>query len=275
MSPCLVGILTPEGLQRADYTPQSLEDAVQYEPLDGVYTITNTYNTYQVLKFDAHLDRLERSAALAGIPLKLDRQRLRQALRQLISEAGFGDVRFRITVPRQQPDRLIISLEPFSPPPSEIYSQGVRCVTIPNSARQNPAVKATSWMHRRRDIALPQGIYEGLLLSPDGAILEGRGSNFYAIRDGALYTATEGVLKGIAQQIVLEIAPPIIPVHKQPVSVADIPQLQEAFLTSSSRAIIPIVEIDGVTIGEGRRGAITQQLQQAYHKWVQAHLEAL
>ncbi|RMG90262.1 MAG: branched chain amino acid aminotransferase, partial [Chloroflexi bacterium] len=50
---------------------------------------------------------------------------------------------------------------------------------------------------------------------------------------------------------------------------------QEAFLTSSSRAIIPIVEIDGVTIGEGRRGAITQQLQQAYHEWVQAHLEAL
>ncbi len=275
MSPCLVAILTPEGLHQADYRPQSLEDAVQYEPQDGVYTITNTYNTYQVLKLDAHLDRLERSAMLAGIPLNLDRQRLRQALRQLVTDAGFGDVRFRITVPRQQPDHLIISLEPFSPPPPEIYTHGVRCVTIPDSARQNPAVKATAWMHRRRDIALPPGIYEGLLLSPSGEILEGRGSNFYAICDDMLYTATEGVLQGIAQQIVLEIAPPLIPVREQPVSVADIPQLQEAFLTSSSRAIIPIVEIDGITIGDGHRGAITQQLQQAYREWVQAHLETL
>jgi hypothetical protein len=71
--PCLIRLLTPDGLKPVDYRAESLADAARYEPHDGVYTITNTYNTFQVLKLDGHLDRLENSAGLAGIPLALDR----------------------------------------------------------------------------------------------------------------------------------------------------------------------------------------------------------
>ncbi len=88
--PCLIKRLTPDGLQAVDYHADSLADAARYEPHDGVYTITNTYHTFQVLKLDAHLDRLEDSARLAGIPLALHRSALRAALRQMIAEAGYG-----------------------------------------------------------------------------------------------------------------------------------------------------------------------------------------
>jgi branched-subunit amino acid aminotransferase/4-amino-4-deoxychorismate lyase len=118
--PCYIRILTPQGLQPVPYTADSLADAVRYEPSDGIYTVTNTYHTVQVLKFDAHLDRLEDSARRESIPLRLDRRRLRQGLRQMIAEAGFGDVRFRITVSRQQPDHFILSVEPFKPQPPSI-----------------------------------------------------------------------------------------------------------------------------------------------------------
>src|SRR5215813_11137984 len=104
MSPCLIKILTPAGLQNAPYTADSLADAVKFEPHDGVYTVTNTYNTIQALKLDAHLNRLEDSARRENIPLALDRRMLRAALREMITQSGFGDVRFRITVPRTQPD---------------------------------------------------------------------------------------------------------------------------------------------------------------------------
>jgi branched-chain amino acid aminotransferase len=271
----MIRILTPQDLQPAPYTADSLADAVKYEPSDGVYTVTNTYNTDQVLKLDAHLERLEDSARQQDIPLKLDRVRLRQVLRQMIGEANFGDVRFRITVPRQQPGHLILSIEPFAPPSPEIYVTGVRCITLRGSARHNPAAKTTDWMHDRRQITLPYGIYEGLLLDEQEHILEGTTSNFYGILDGDLRTAGIGALPGIAQQIVFAVAPALLPLRKDALSIGDIPRLNEAFITSSSRGIVPVVEIDRVTIGEGKPGKCTLVLRQAYREWVNAHLEKL
>ncbi|NWG18666.1 MAG: aminotransferase class IV [Chloroflexi bacterium] len=275
MSPCLVRLLTPDGLQPVSYTADSLADAARYEPDDGVYTITNTYHTFQVLKFDAHLDRLEESARREGIPLRLDRPALRAALRGMIQQAGYAETRFRITVSRAQPEDFILSLEPFQPPPPQVYERGVRCVTLPDSARQNPASKNTGWMHARERFTLPPGIYTGLLLDADGLILEGLSSNFYAVLDGELRTAGAGMLPGIAQQVVFAVAPGVLPVRKTAVSVRDVPRLDEAFITSSSRGIVPVVEIDGFLIGAGSPGPQTQALMAAYRDWVQAHLEPL
>ncbi|MBI5671202.1 MAG: aminotransferase class IV family protein [Chloroflexi bacterium] len=275
MSPCFIRALTPEGLQPVAYTADSMTEAARYEPQDAAYTVTNTYHTFQVLKFDAHLDRLEDSARREGIPLALDRPRLRMALRAMIAEAGYGDVRFRITVPCAQPDHLILSLEPFQPPAPEVYEQGVKCITLADSARDNPAAKSTAWMHERERFALPPGVYTGLLLDSEGNILEGLSSNFYAVLAGELRTAGEGVLPGIAQQIVFEIAPGVLPLRKDAVNLRNLPRLSEAFITSSSRGIVPVVQIDGVTIGAGVPGQHTQALMTAYRDWVARHLEEL
>lgn len=275
--PCFIRLLTPDGLCPVSYTAVSLADAAAHEPRDGVYTITNTYNTFQVLKIDAHLDRLENSARLAGIALDLDRVRLRSALRQMIAEANFGDVRFRVTVSRTKPNQLIISLEPFTPQPPDVYTHGVRCVTVSSAERVTPAAKTTGWMHDRKAVeeSLPPGIYTGLLLSKTGGILEGLSSNFYAVLHGTLHTAGKDVLPGIAQQIVLDVAPDVLPVSREAVNVVDIPRLEEAFITSSSRGIIPVVVIDSVRLGSGKPGSKTQALRERYNAWVDAHLEEL
>ncbi|HLV35533.1 MAG TPA: aminotransferase class IV [Spirillospora sp.] len=266
--------LTPQGLRDVNYTADSLRDAAQYEP-DGIYTVTNTYNTFQTLKLDAHLDRLEDSAAREGIPLKLDRARLRQALREMIASAGFGDVRFRVTVPRARPDHFIITLEPFAQPSPALVSGGVRCVTAPGLMRRNPTAKTNDWIADRSSFELPSGIYEGLLVADNGCILEGFSSNFYAILGGELRTAGQDVLPGIAQQIVFTVAPEIIIVRRDAVCLADIPHLNEAFITSSSRGVIPVIEIDGQPIGDGTPGPRTMAIRRAYNKWVEAHLEDL
>jgi branched-chain amino acid aminotransferase len=274
MSPCYIKRLTPDGLMAVDYRADSLADAVRYEP-EGIYTITNTYNTFDTLKLDSHLDRMEDSARREGIPLALDRARLRAGLRQMIAEAGFGDVRFRISVPRSQPDQFFISLEPFNPPPPEAYQLGVCCATVAGIARRNPAAKTSDWMHNRSHTSLPSGVYEGLLVGPEGAILEGFGSNFYAVLAGKLRTAAQGVLPGIAQQIVLDVVQGVLPVRHEPVTLADLPFLAEAFISSSSRGIVPVVMIDDLRIGSGLPGPYTIQLRQLYLAWVQNHLEPL
>ncbi len=275
--PCSIRLLTPEGLQPAPYHAESLADAAAHEPREGVYTISNTYNRFGVLKLDAHLDRLEQSAQLAGIPLHLQRAKLRAALRQMIEEGHFKDARFRITVPKAQPDQLILSLEPFTPPPPEVYANGVRCITVSSAERITPAAKTTGWMHDRKAIeqTLPQGIYEALLLGKTDDILEGTGSNFYALLHGKLHTAGKDVLAGIAQQIVFEIAAHVLPVQREAVNVMDIPRLDEAFLTSSSRGIIPVVVIDGITLGSGKPGSKTHALRVRYNAWVEQHVEEL
>jgi branched-chain amino acid aminotransferase len=275
MSPCLIRVLTPDGLQAVDYTADSLADAARYEPQDGVYTVTNTYNVFQVLRLNAHLDRLEDSARRMNIPLTLDRARLRAALRQMIEASGFGDVRFRITAPHQQPDHLILTIEPFHPQPPEVYEKGVACITLPDSARHNAAAKSTGWMHERERFALPPGIYTGLLLDKEENILEGTSSNFYAVLDGELRTAGIGILPGIAQQIVFEVAPPVLPLRKEAVNIHDLPQVNEAFITSSSRGIVPVVRIDDVVIGAGVPGEQTRALMAAYRARVNALLEEL
>ncbi|MCC6616661.1 MAG: aminotransferase class IV [Anaerolineae bacterium] len=275
--PTLIKVLTPDGLQPVDYTADSLADAARYEPHDGVYTITNTYARTKVLKIDAHLDRMEDSARRAGMSLTLDRARLRAALREMILAADFGDVRFRVTAAREHPERLILSIEPFKPPSDALIQTGVRVITVANSARVNPGAKTTGWMHDRGKIesSLPPGVYTALLLDADGTILEGVSSNFYAILDGELRTAGSGVLLGIAQQIVFEVASNVLPLRKDAIRVRDVPQIGEAFITSSSRGIIPIIQIDAQTISGGAPGPTTMALRSAYNACAQAHLEEL
>ncbi len=274
MSPVYSKILTPQGLIPVDYQAASLVDAAQYEP-DGIYTITNTYNTFQTLKLAAHLDRLEDSARREGIPLQLDRPRLKAALRQIITQADYGDVRFRVTVPREQPDHFILSVEPFTPPSSRIIESGVRCITTAEVHRRNPAAKTNDWAQDRQSFHIPEGIYEVLLTNPEGEILEGFGSNFYAILDHQLRTAGEDILPGIAQQIVFAVAPGIISIQQTAIQITDLAQVSEAFLTSSSRGVIPIIEIDRLPIGTGQPGSIARSLRRAYDQWVTEHLEDL
>jgi branched-chain amino acid aminotransferase len=275
--PTLIRILTPTATEHAPYSADSLADAARHEPHDGVYTITNTVERTKALKLDAHLDRLESSAAQAGIPLALDRSRLRAVLRQLILDTGYPESRFRITVPQATPERLILTVEPFIPPSDEIVSKGVAVVTVPNSARHNAGAKTTDWMHDRGAIesALPSGVYTALLCDVDGYILEGLSSNFYAVVDGELRTAGGGVLPGIAQQIVFEVTPSILPLRKNAIHLNDIARVNEAFITSSSRGILPVVRIDAVTLGDGAPGIYTRKLRAAYIDWANAHLEEI
>lgn len=275
--PAYIKRLTSNGLEDVGYSANSLKEAVEYEPNDGIYTVTNTFNQTQTLMFDAHLDRLEDSARRENIPLKLDRDKLKQALRQMILDSGYANVKFRVTVPHQTPDEIILTMEPFSPLSSSFIAQGTRCITSNKGARHNPAAKTMDWIHDRKALedAMPEGIYDTFLVNPDGYLLEGLASNFYAILDGELRTAGEGVLAGISRKIVFAVCEGIIPLRTDAVSVADIPNFSEAFLTSSSRGIVPVIEIDGIVIGDGEPGEKTMALRTAYDAWMNTRLEEL
>lgn len=270
--PTTIGILTPTGLIDASYTADSLADAVRYEP-DGIYTNTRTYHRVYEMWLDAHLDRMEESAQLENMTFHLDREALRGALRTLIAHSGYEESRFRITVPRDNPTHFIITLEPLQRIPSEYLAYGVK-MALSSASRQNPRSKTLDWVTQRETArqSLPTDAYEGILVNEQGQLLEGFSSNFYAIRDGQLFTANEDILNGISRRIVLSVAPTILPVNLMPITITDLPDIQEAFLTSSSRGVVPITTIDNLRIGGGQVGATTRAILDAYNAWVEAHL---
>ncbi len=274
--PIPIGIVKPGGVTGAPYTAASLADAATREP-QGVYTAGRTFRRDHALLLDEHLDRLEQSARLVEMAIRLDRAALRRALRSLIDQSGYAESRFRITIPREAPDETIISLEAFHGVPPEVIQDGARVVTV-HLERHNPAAKWTEWMTARKATveAFPPGIYEGILVAPDGALLEGTNTNFYAILEQSLRTAGDNaVLSGIGRRVVLTVAPDILPVQLKPVHMDEVPFLSESFLTSASRGIVPIVEIDARLIGTGRPGPVTLRLCEAYDAWAEAHLEPI
>ena len=274
--PIPTAILMPDGtLAPTPYTAHSLAEVAEHEP-PGVYTVARTFHHDHALLLDAHLDRMEKSARLVGMPLTLDRAALRAALRTLIHRAGYPESRFRITVPRDAPDRIYLAVEPLHPVPEHIMRRGAHVITVP-LVRPNPVAKTTDWVKKRQPAYdhLPPDVYEGILLDADGYLREGLSSNFYGVLDGVLHTAGEGVLEGITRMAVLEIAPQVLPVEMTPVHKRDVPRLSEAMLTSSSRGIVPITFIDGQPVGDGRVGAITRRLGQLYDTWTETHAEPI
>jgi branched-chain amino acid aminotransferase len=106
-------------------------------------------------------------------------------------------------------------------------------------------------------------------------LLEGFSSNFYAIQDQKLYTADQDILWGIARRIALTVAADQVEIHLRPIHQNELPLLDEAFLTSSSRGVVPIIRVDQTPIGSGLPGPVTGKIRTLYNRWVENRLEPI
>ncbi len=254
--------------------PADLREAARYERPGGVYAAFAALNR-RVVRLSNHLDRLEDSAHRVGFMLRLDRSLVRSELCEIMQRAELKSARIRISVhPRDLeaslPAPLCVAMEPFAGPAPELRARGVSCVTAEHTARVNPRAKQTSWLAGRTRLGgeADEEPYEWLLCSDDRRILEGASSNFYAILQSgtgrSLWTAADGVLHGVSRTIVLEVAPQLLPVTLEAPRLDDFATMSEAFLSSASRAIVPIVEIDGRPVGDGTPGQTTRALIEEY-----------
>lgn len=241
----------------------------------GIYTVFRIYPGRKVLRFREHVDRLAHSAELFGMPFRLNEPWLRRAIYRAVAQTGADSLRARIAVPRNSPDTLIIALEPFRPIPEETYKSGVH-VGLVMIQRDHPTAKDTRFIEFREKLRQQHPeVYEILIQSNTGKILEGMSSNFYAIRGGVLHTAGENILPGISRSILLQIAPMLLEVSFDPIYVSDLASLDEALLTSASRGVLPVVQIAGHVIADGNPGPVTMQLRRRFESHVQAELEPL
>jgi branched-subunit amino acid aminotransferase/4-amino-4-deoxychorismate lyase len=269
-----VTVMGPQPLQPAEPVA-SIHDLPVGLPF-GVYTAFRTFQHNRFLALQAHLDRLVQSMTLLGWSYALDQQRLRLALHAVCSAYPGENARVRVDVLAGPATLLgstsqeLITLAPFTPVPEQAYRDGVRVAVAPQLYRADPLVKHAGFVLARRDMLPAEpGVYEYLLQDDAGNLLEGSSSNFYGVAGGVLWTAGHGVLEGITRRIVLQLAQELaIPLKLEAPRLQDVRRLDEAFLSSASRGVLPVVWIGDERVGAGKPGEITWRLMSAYDDYV-------
>ena len=262
-------------------------DAITRQLPDGYYSTFRTYDSCtRVIGLSAHLRRLP----------NVDASSLRRNLLQLLEPFRPDEARVRIMETKQ--GQFYISIEPLKLLPREVYENGVRVETT-DIQRGNPRAKSTAFIGasaaERKHLA-KEGIFEALLVK-NGKILEGMTSNFFYILNPALEnagyanenmrsrrsltpsvlcTARNDILLGITRTMVIRAARGSgVEVSYSPLKLNQLPAVKEAFITSSSRGVVPVIQIDEVKVGQGSPGKITQLLMQAYVEYVMKHAEKI
>jgi branched-subunit amino acid aminotransferase/4-amino-4-deoxychorismate lyase len=265
-------------------------DGITVQLPDGFYTTFSTLaGGSRVLGLQAHLDRLYVPAKDAGLRPSVDEKTLRQRIVELAREYLPRESRVRLMLTKND-GNVYLGIQPFIPLDESVYENGVHVITA-DLARHDPRIKGTDFItasaEQRKQVK--DDIFE-ILLTKNGRILEGMTSNFYAVNhvvasreaakqslvrnDIKLITARHGILLGVTRKAVLRLA------RGQGMSIEyRAPRMdegfKEAFLTSSSRGVVPIVMIDGKPVGEGRVGAWAKTLRKAYRAYVEERSEAL
>lgn len=255
----------------------SLDQASNQLP-EGAYTTFRTYPNFSALHLEDHVQRLKESSQLAGHPILLDGEQLRSNIRLALQQFPAEVARVRIMVPFAKQKQVVYIFIGALTVPTELQCQnGVKVITS-DIHRSKPAAKLTGFIQTSKNLRqkLSSNLEEVIMVDEQNHLLEGLTSNFYAVMDEIIFTAGEGVLHGITRQVVLEIARSAgVQINLTPPGLNTIARFSEAFITSSSRGVLPVTEIDKQTIGSGTPGTITRKLMELYGKQVLAEIKPI
>jgi branched-chain amino acid aminotransferase len=257
--------LTGNKLEEIHSPDESSLDAITRQLPEGYYSTFRTYDgCTRVLGLSAHLRRLPGADASA----------LHRSLAQLLEPYRLTGDEARVRVMETKRRQVYVALEPLKLLPPEVYEKGVRVETT-KIQREDPRAKSTAFISasdRERKHIAEAGIFEALLVQ-NGRILEGMTSNFFFVGQVAnlpyLGTAQKDVLLGVTRSMVIRAARGRgVVVRYRALELSQLPTVQEAFITSSSRGVVPVIQIDDHKVGRGRIGALTKMLMQAYDEYV-------
>ena len=240
------------------------------------YSAFESFRTYfrQPFRLDEHLDRLYHSAVLMELEIPWPRDQVASIIVQVIERNEYTHATIRILVtggitedsilPGDQP-ALAVLITPLGERDMQRFAKGYKLITV-HDQRELPEAKTTSYVAAIRALkeAARQQAADALYVDARGQLLEATRSNFFIFRGDTLVTPRAGVLIGVTRNVVLELARDRFAIEERPILLAELAQADEAFITSSSREITPVVQIDDRIIGAGKPGPRTWELEQRF-----------
>ena len=245
----------------------------------GVFDLLRTYGKTPFRLRD-HIHRLESSASQIGLGLPWSTEELEDVVLQTYARNDIPDASIRIVVtggpstnfmtPQGNPS-LMVMVHPVAPYPASYYSQGSKAVST-LIERTMATVKSLNYIGAimAMNDAEKTGAVEAIYLDAHDRLTEGTRANLFVVRGERLITPREGVLKGITRQVVMEIATNDFEVVEHPIHYHELSLIDEVFLTSTTKEILPVVQIDEHVIGTGKPGPKTQRIIELFNAYVQS-----
>lgn len=245
-----------------------------------------TMRAYQgkLFRLEGHLDRLYGSAQFLGTQAPSDRKAFARQLTDALKRSGIKEAVVRVAlIPQPGKDaRPHIVVQEALMPSAQNFRQGIRIAVVPakkfSMGSITPQAKYSARLGSVMAVSDAQlrKVDEALFLDETGSVTESTASNFGMIKNGTVYTppCALGLLAGITRDVVGEIAADAgAQFVEAPLTRHDCYNADEAFLTSTLKEVLGVVEIDGRTIGTGRPGPITQKLLKAFRALVRRELK--
>ncbi|MEM6885689.1 MAG: branched-chain-amino-acid transaminase [Verrucomicrobiota bacterium] len=251
---------------------------------DGIFEGIRAYNN-RVFRMEEHIDRLYDSAKAILLEIPMTKAEITEAVLETLRQNEMTEGYIRLVVTRGKgylglsPDRcktpsvfiIAAKLELY---PKEYYENGLSVVTVPttrtNPAALNPAVKSLNYLNNvmAKVEGKLAGVQEVVMLNSEGLVAECSGDNIFVMKRGAVYTPPiyMGALGGITRDVIMQLAEKEgIPMKEQPLTRYDLFVADEMFLTGTGAEVIPVVNVDGRVIGDGKPGEKSRQLLDAFH----------
>lgn len=256
---------------------------------EGVYETLRTYNRVPFL-YERHMRRLRQSAdrLMLGVPfddatlLKWIHQTidaagdLKEAYIRVLLTRGVGDLNYD---PKSTPrPTTVIIVKPFEAPPARVFTDGIRISLVdmlrnhPKSV--NPLIKSNNLLNNAlaMQAAYRAGAEEALMCNYRGELTECSQANFFMVRGGAALTpkSDAGLLEGVTRAFIFELGYELgIDVSEETLYPKDLETADEMFITSTTRELSPVVNVDGRQVGPGKPGPVTQRLLERYQSRAQ------
>lgn len=248
---------------------------------DGVYEVTSVLDG-KLIDFEGHMARLERSLAELDMARPATRAELLDIHRELVrlNEVEEGLVYLQITRGAAQ-DRDFVYPGPEVEPTLILFTQskpgladapaartGIRVISIPDRRWGRRDIKTVQLLYPSmgKMMAKAAGVDDAWMIE-DGMVTEGTSNNAYIVKGDTLITRNLGeeILHGITRAAVLRMAQEAqMKVEERPFTIQEAQGADEAFITSASTFVMPVVEIDGVALGGGRPGPVATRLREVY-----------
>jgi len=237
----------------------------------GVFTTIYVYKSTPLF-LDKHIERLLESADVMGIRHSFDKQTISGRVMEA-AERNPEELVIRPFIIEENGDySLPVISSPIEFFPKQGYTKGIKAVTY-KGLRTRPAAKSIN-----RDINLEAQAHakssralEALFVDDEGYVSEGTRSNLFYVKDNIIYTTKKNVLEGVTRQIILEIRD----VVEQDVKLEELINADEVFISGSTKKIVPVVEIDGKQIGNGKPGPVTNDVMKGFEEAVERYVESV
>lgn len=247
---------------------------------DGIYEVTCVLDG-KLVEYDGHAARLKRSARELGLTLPLSDAELLEVHRDIVARNGVDQGMIYLQLSRGAADRDFVFPPADTPPTLLLFTQAKNVLANPAADTGISVVTVPDLRWGRRDIKTVQLLYPSMAkmeakargaddawMVQDGYVTEASSATAHIVSaDGTLITRdlSHALLPGVTRASVLALAERHgVRVEERAFTVAEAQSAREAFITSATNFVLPVVEIDGRRIADGRPGALTRDLRARY-----------